>query len=231
MSIEELFNFSDKSDAASHSPLEVVVAMITSLALNLLIAFIYRKTYRGARYSQDYVQTLIIIGVITTVLIMVVAGNGAIAFGMFAAFSVIRFRRTLSQSRDLAFVFFAMAIGMVVGAGNYLMAVIITIIVGAAIFILTRTDAFAPQRASHMLTLRLNSDMNFEELLKPLFEEFTDQASLVNVSSAQAGMMTEVRYGLQLKVGAQTSQFLEALHQASGNNKVVLTPTGNDFDS
>jgi len=198
--------------------------MITSLALNFLIALIYRKTYRGTRYSQDYVQTLIIIGVVTTVLIMVVAGNGAIAFGMFAAFSVIRFRRTLSQSRDLAFVFFAMAIGMVVGAGNHLMAI-------TTILALAKTDAFAPKRASHMLTIRLNAGMNFEELLDPLFKDYTDQASLINVSSAQAGMMTEVRYGLQLKVDIQTTEFLEALHQASGNNKVVLTPTGNEFDS
>ena len=231
MILSNLFDLGGSATPNNTSPLEVVIAMVTSLALNLLIAFIYRKTYRGARYSQDFVQTLIIIGVITTVLIMVVAGNGAIAFGMFAAFSVIRFRRTLSQSRDLGFVFFAMAIGMVVGSGNYAMAIIITLIVGVAIMILTKTDAFAPQRASHMLTLRLNSDMNFEELLNPLFEKYTDQASLTNVSSAQAGMMTEVRYGLQLKVGTQTSEFLEALHEAGGNNKVVLTPTGNEFDA
>ena len=231
MTLEDLFNFSDSPASNSHSPVEVLIAMATSLALNFLIAVIYCKTYRGTRYSQDYVQTLIIIGVVTTVLIMVVSGNGAIAFGMFAAFSVIRFRRALSQSRDLGFVFFAMAIGMVVGAGNYVMAVIITVIVGVTILLLTKTDAFAPRRASHMLTVRLNSGMDFEELLNPLFKEYTDQASLVSVSSAQAGMMTEIRYGLQLKVEAKTASFLEALHQATGNNRVVLTPTGNEFNA
>lgn len=230
MTIEELFNFSPSSATDTPNPLEVVVAMVISLALNLLIAAIYRKTYKGTRYSQDYVQTLIIIGVVTTILIMVVAGNGAIAFGMFAAFSVIRFRRTLGQSRDLAFVFFAMAIGMVVGAGNYTMAVTITAIVGLAIFILSKLDAFAPQRASHMMTLRMTSDMDFEELLKPLFDEFTDRVQLVSVSSAQAGMMTELRYGLQLKLGSSTPKFLEALHHVCGNNRVILTPTGNELD-
>lgn len=204
--------------------------MAVSLVLNLAIATLYRKTYKGTRYSQDYVQTLIIIGVVTTILIMVVSGNGAIAFGMFAAFSVIRFRRTLGQSRDLAFVFFAMAIGMVVGARLYGMAVIITSIVGVAIYVLTKTDAFAPRRASHMLTLRMTSDMDFEELLKPVFEQFADRVQLVSVSSAQAGMMTELRYGLQLKVGASTPKLLEALHLVCGNNRVILTPTGNELD-
>ena len=230
MTIEELFNAGSETIANSPKPQEVVLAMLISVVLNLVIATLYRKTYKGTSYSQDYVQTLIIIGVVTTILIMVVSGNGAIAFGMFAAFSVIRFRRNLGQSRDLAFVFFAMAIGMVVGARQYPMAVIITAIVGLTILILSKTDAFAPRRASHLLTLRMTSEMDFEQLLKPVFESFTDRVQLVSVSSAQAGMMTELRYGLQLKLGASTPSLLDALHQACGNNRVILTPTGQEMD-
>jgi uncharacterized membrane protein YhiD involved in acid resistance len=230
MTLEELFASGSKALANAPSWPEVIVAMLLSVVLNLAIAALYRITYKGTRYSQDYVQTLIIIGVVTTILIMVVSGNGAIAFGMFAAFSVIRFRRNLGQSRDLAFVFFAMAIGMVVGARQYPMAVIITVIVGTVIFILTKSDAFAPRRASHLLTLRMTSEMDFEELLKPIFEEFTDQTQLVSVSSAQAGMMTELRYGLQLKSGVSTSRLLEALNHTCGNNRVILTPTGQELE-
>jgi hypothetical protein len=230
MTLEDLFSAGSQASTNPPKPLEIVFAMAVSILLNLAIATLYRKTYKGTRYSQDYVQTLIIIGVVTTILIMVVSGNGAIAFGMFAAFSVIRFRRNLGQSRDLAFVFFAMAIGMVVGARRYDMAVIITAIVGTAIYILSKSDAFAPRRASHLLTLRMTSEMNFEELLKPVFDEFTDRTQLVSVSSVQAGMMTELRYGLQLKLGASTPKLLDALHQVTGNNRVVLTPTGQELD-
>ena len=111
-----------------------------------------------------------------------------------------------------------------------LFRVIITVIVGVAVYVLTRMDAFAPRRASHMLTLRMTSDMDFEELLKPVFDQFADRVQLVSVSSAQAGMMTELRYGLQLKLGASTSKLLEALHLVCGNNRVILTPTGNELD-
>ena len=230
MTLEELFSIG--SETLSNAPTwqEVIIAMLISVTLNFAIAGLYRITYKGTRYSQDYVQTLIIIGVVTTVLIMVVSGNGAIAFGMFAAFSVIRFRRNLGQSRDLAFVFFAMAIGMVVGARQYPMAVIITLIVGIVIFILAKSDAFAPHRASHLLTIRMTSEMDFEKLLEPVFGEFTEYHQLVSVSSAQAGMMTELRYGLQLKEGASTPQLLEALNLACGNNRVILTPTGQELE-
>ncbi|MBK1814443.1 DUF4956 domain-containing protein [Luteolibacter yonseiensis] len=211
-------------------PLEVLGAMLLSFALNLFIAQLYRSTYKGTRYSQDFVQTLIMIGTITTILIMVVSGNSGIAFGMFAAFSMIRFRRNLGQARDLGFVFYAMATGMVVGARLYEMALIVTLLVGALLYFISRSDAFSPRKASHLLTLRMTSDMSFEERLNPLWGEFTDQAELLSVRSAQAGMMTELRYGLQLKTGVKVSDLMERLQIACGNNRVVLTPTGNELD-
>lgn len=211
-------------------PLEVVGAMLLSFALNLFIAFLYRSTYKGTRYSQDFVQTLIMIGTITTILIMVVRGNSAIAFGMFAAFSMIRFRRNLGQARDLGFVFFAMAVGMVVGARLYMESVIVTPLVAALLYGIAKKDAFAPRRASHLLTLRMTSDMSFEERLDPIWAEFADRAQLLSVRSAQAGMMTELRYGLQLKAGVQVSDLMERLQIATGNNRIVLTPTGTELD-
>ncbi len=210
-------------------PLEVLGALLLSFTLNLFVAFIYRATYRGTRYSQDFVQTFIMIGTITTILIMVVQGNQGIAFGMFAAFSMIRFRSNLGQSRDLAFVFFAMAIGMVVGARYYMMAIIVTPLVGALLYGISKKNAFAPRKASHLLTLRMTSDMSFEERLTPVWDDFVSRAELLSVRSAQAGMMTELRYGLQLKSEAKVSELMERLHIACGNNLVVLTPTGNEL--
>ncbi len=211
-------------------PLEVVGALLLSFTLNLFIAFLYRSTYKGTRYSQDFVQTLIMIGSITTILIMVVSGNAGIAFGMFAAFSMIRFRRNLGQARDLGFVFFAMAVGMVVGARLYLESIIVTPLVAALLYGIARKDAFAPRRASHLLTMRMTSDMSFEERLNPIWDEFADRAQLQSVRSAQAGMMTELRYGLQLKAGVQVSDLMERLQIACGNNRIVLTPTGSELE-
>lgn len=211
------------------SSLEVLGAMVLSFVLNLLVAFLYQNTYRGTRYSQDYVHTIIIIGTVTTALILVVAGNGAIAFGMFAAFSMIRFRRNLGQARDLAFVFFAMATGMVCGARHYEMAVIIVIVVSIAIFCLSKTDSFAPQRASHALRLRVTNDINYGKVFEPIFDKFTDQNELISVESVQAGMMTEIRYGLVMSKDAALDDFMEELQIANGNNRIVLTSRDRDL--
>ncbi len=213
------------------SPIEVLFATLMSFSLNMVIGTVYKSTYRGTRYSQDYVHTLVIIGTVTTVLIMVVSGSLEIAFGMFAAFSLIRFRRNLGQSRDLAFVFFAMATGMVVGARLYSMALISTAVVIAVAYMLAKTGAFAPKRASHQLRVRVNNDIDWDAAFGPVFDEFLDANELISVETVQAAMMTELRYGLQLKPGMKTSDFMERMQVASGNNRILLTSARRELES
>jgi hypothetical protein len=201
---------------------EMLFGLGLSLALNLVIAGVYRATYRGTRYSQDYVQTLILIGVVTTILISVVNGNGPVAFGMFAAFSVIRFRRTLGQSRDLAFVLFAMAVGMVVGARLYPMAIGITVLVCITIIVMVRINAFRPSRSSHFITLRATSDIDCERLARPILDRHTESSELLSLSSTQAGMSNEIRYGIQMKPGAHLGTLLDELLIMTENNRVLI---------
>lgn len=213
---------------------EVFFALALSFGLNLIIGTLYRATYRGTRYSQDYVHTLVIVGTVTTMLILVVGSHknaGAIGFGMFAAFAMIRFRRNLGQARDLAFILFSMMTGMVVGARLYPQAFATTIVMVAAIYILSKKEAFAPKQASHQLRIRVNNDIQYDEAFFPIFEEYADQTELISVESIQAGMMTELRWGILLKPGKKVSDFMEKLQVASGNNRVILTSTQRSFDS
>ena len=71
--------------------------------------------------------------------------------------------------------------------------------------------------------------MSFEERLSPIWDDFAERAELLTVRSAQAGMMTELRYGLQLKSGVKISDLMERLQVACGNNRIVLMPTGNEL--
>lgn len=212
-------------------PLEVLGAMTLSFALNMLIGILYKATYKGTRYSQDYVHTLVIIGTVTTILIMVVNGNSAVAFGAFAAFSMIRFRRNLGQSRDLAFVFFAMATGMGIGARQYPIVLVTTLIVGLAILFISKKDAFAPKRASHQLRIRVNNDVDYSKAFNDIFSKFTDAIDMISVESVQAGMMSELRYGLILKENTSVSDFMEEIQIACGNNRAILTSTMRDLDT
>ena len=73
--------------------------------------------------------------------------------------------------------------------------------------------------------------MSFEERLDPILAEFTERTQLLSVRSAQAGMMTELSYGLQLKENVLVSSLVERLQIATGNNRIVLTPTGTELNA
>lgn len=216
------------NNSLAPQPLEIVVAVFVSLILNLCVAWLYKNTYRGSRYSQDYVHTLVIIGTVVTIIILVVRGEGGgqIAFGMFAAFSIIRFRRNLFQARDLAFIFVSMATGLSVGAlplSQLWLVVAVLLIIGVAVYTMATADLFAPTRVSHNLRIRVTNDINYDEAFGPIFTEFTDEANLRSVESAQAGMMTELRYGITLKESTDVADFMEKVQIACGNNRVLLT--------
>ena len=210
---------------------EIVFAILFSFALNSLIAAVYKRTYRGARYSQDYVHTLLILGTVVTLVIMVVQGNSATAFGMFAAFSIIRFRRSVSQSRDIGFIFLAMATGLAVGAQQYVLALITVPLVCAIIWAISVRDLFVAQRSSHLLRIRVNNDCNYDQAFAEVFAHHLTDHQLASVETIQAGMMTELAYEVTLRDARQLNAFVAALQVVNGNNRVIVTRAAEQGES
>ena len=98
-----------------HSLLSIVTALLVTFVLSLIIVYVYRRTHQGMTYSQSFVVTLIIISLLTTVVMIAIAGNLAYAFGLLGAFSIIRFRTPLKETKDTGYIFFALSEGLVVG--------------------------------------------------------------------------------------------------------------------
>jgi hypothetical protein len=226
---------SDLLGASSTTPivatsLELVLAIGLSFLLTLIIAFVYQRTHSGAIYSQDYVHTLIILGTVVTVIIMGIGQNVAAAFGIFAAFSIIRFRRALPESRDVGFIFFAMAVGLACGSQSYALAVITTVLVSLFVWLMWRFDLFAAQRPSHLLRVRVTPELDYDVAFAEPFETLAERVRLQRVESVQAGMMLELRYALRLREGASARELVDALQQRNGNNRVILTTAMTEGD-
>lgn len=207
---------------------EIFFATFLSFGLTALIAALYKATFRGAKLSQDYVHTLMILGILVTVIVMVVRGGDsekamATGFGMFAAFSLIRFRTSLSEARDIGFIFFAMTAGLAVGARQYGLAAATTIVICAIIHYFSRGNWFAPTRASHYLRIRVTNDIDYDTAFTEAFIKFLDKHDLISVESIQAGMMTELRYTISLLPGRRPGELVSAIQQVNGNNRVLLT--------
>ena len=208
---------------------EIIFALALSFTLNVCIASVYKRTFQGGDFSQDYVHSLLILGTVVSVVVMIVRFDAdpqvaqATGFGIFAAFSIIRFRAAVERSRDIGFLFFAMASGLSVGARAYGFAAATTVIICAIIYVFSKMDIFAPLRASHRLRVRVTNDVNYDVGFAECFAKYLDDFDLVSVESIQAGMMTELRFNVQLKDVNKPGEFVAALQQLNGNNRVMLT--------
>jgi hypothetical protein len=201
---------------------DVVVAIGLTFLLTVLIGAVYRHTHRGTFYTQDYVHALMLLGMVVTAVIMVVGQSVERAFAVFAAFSIIRFRRSVPETRDIGFIFFAMAIGMACGARHYALAVVATFVIGAAVLVISRLDLFAPTRATHLVRLRLQNGLDFEQHLREPFGRLFDRVELRAVESAQAKTMTELRYAVTLRQGVTQQEVTTALGGHEGVDRVLL---------
>jgi Domain of unknown function (DUF4956) len=201
---------------------EIVGAILLSFLLTLLIAVVYRATHRGTFYTQDYVHTLILLGMVVTAVIMVVGQSLERAFAVFAAFSIIRFRRSVPETRDIGFIFYAMAVGMASGARQYALAVLTTLVVGAAVLVIAKLDLFAPARPTHFLRLRVATGLDAERACGERFKALFARARLRSMESTPAKASTELRYAIVLRDGIDQQEAVRALGSVEGVERVVL---------
>lgn len=131
----------------------MLVNLVLAFGIGLTIAYVYQKTHAGLSYSRPFLSTLVLMCVLGTVVMLVVSQNFIGAFALLGAFALIRFRTILKETRDIAFVFFALVEGVAVGTGNYMVAIVTTAFVSAAIFILEQMDFGKVVRGDYLLTV------------------------------------------------------------------------------
>jgi uncharacterized membrane protein YhiD involved in acid resistance len=224
----QLLNFQDLT--GTFSVTDVVLGLVLSFALTAVIGWVYQITHKGTSYTQSYVHTLVLMGMVVSIIMLIVGSNIARAFSLVGALSIIRFRNAVKETRDVGFIFFAMAIGMATGTKFYLLAVIATVIISLVILIMNRFDWYARQAASQILKIELPNNLEFDTLFDDVFVKYTGVSDLISVDSVRSGMLTELIYSVSPRRGANTQAFLADIKKLNGNNKVTLITGYNQTD-
>ncbi len=206
---------------------DVVLAMVLSFVLCSIVGLVYRTTHRGISYSQSYVQTLVMMGMIISVVMLVVGSNIARAFALVGALSIIRFRNAIKETRDVGFIFFAMAIGMAIGTRFYLLAAIATVAISAAMVLMERFNWFKLDVRSQILKVQVPAGNGYAAGLDDVLLRYTTQSELVSMESIRAGALTELMYSVRLKPATRPADFIDAMQQKTAGQKVTLL-TGYD---
>ena len=109
---------------SSFTPLNVAIALLAALLAGAIIAAVYKKTYRGVLYSPSFALTLILLCLVTTPVVMCIGSNIALSMGMVGALSIVRFRTAVKDPLDTAYMFWALTMGILLGANAYVIAIV-----------------------------------------------------------------------------------------------------------
>ena len=158
---------------------DVVINVGMAFAFGLLIATLYRYTHQGFSYSPDFVNTLIIITMVTAIVIMVIGNNLARAFGLVGAMSIIRFRTALKESRDIAFIFFGLAAGMAAGAGNHLIGIVAVPMISLIILVLYWTTYGKAEPTDYLVKFWMVPGAVDEPVYQSVFSIYLTQYNMI----------------------------------------------------
>ena len=138
MTFNDVFKSSFLQNVTEISVLDVILAMAFACVLGAFIFFIYKRTFQGVMYSAGFGITLVGLTMVTTLVILAVTSNVVLSLGMVGALSIVRFRAAIKEPFEIVFLFWALAAGIVIGAGMFLLAVIGSIIIGLILVMFAR---------------------------------------------------------------------------------------------
>jgi len=140
--LEELINeFLNPPNAYQALTVErVLLSLIVTFAVTLFIFFMYRKTFKGVLYTRNFNVGLVLTGLVVTLVVLPISSNIALSLGMVGALSIVRFRTAIKDPADIVFTFWAIAVGIISGAGLYMIAIIGSPVIGLFLFVLSRAS-------------------------------------------------------------------------------------------
>lgn len=199
----------------------IIFNLLLSFLLQLVIVWIYHRTHRGFSYSQSFIFTVVMIGVLATVVMMVVANNLIGAFGLLGAFSLIRFRTIVKETKDVGFVFFALAIGVAVGTNNYSIALIATAMLSAMIWWMFRYNIGTAAKIGYLLMFLGTPQFHIAQL-DSVFGEHLISSELLHAKQRPHSDESEYAFAVRFRDEEGIERFLDAVRRVSHISRVEL---------
>lgn len=221
MTFSDIFKSSFLENVTSVTLLDMVLALGLSFAIGLFIFLIYKKTYAGVMYSSSFGVTLVALTMITTLVILAVTSNVVLSLGMVGALSIVRFRTAIKEPMDIAFLFWSIAVGIVLAAGMIPLAVFGSVIIGLVLLV------FANHKdMSNPYIVVLSVDGHDSEKSAIDYLQQNVKRCTVKSKTARKGA---VELNLEVRLKEDNTDFVNTLADMNGVNSAVLVSYNGDY--
>lgn len=227
---ESAINFSDilKSSfvekLSSISYLDMVIALLLAFVVGLFIMQVYKKTFKGVMYSESFAISLLALCLITTLIILAVTSNVVLSLGMVGALSIVRFRSAIKEPIDIAYLFWSISAGIVIGAGLIPLAIIASIFIGIVMILFVNKKT---TNNPYILVINCSDDdseNNALNLLSKTVEKY-------NIKSKTVSPVNGVEITVEVGLKKNTTKFVNDISKLEGVSNVVLVSYNGDYMS
>ena len=224
-------NFTNTLNFGSvYAPNEIIFNLVISFFLGFVISLVYKKTHKGLSYSQSFVLTNIFLAVIVSMVIMIIGNNLARAFALVGALSIIRFRTVVKDTKDTAFIFWSLAVGMASGTSSYFLAVSGTIIISLIALILNYTNYGSIFKSEFIIQFRNTNFTKGKKKFNEIINEFSKSSTLLNAEVSGDNKSTKLSFDIMLKENKSYDDFIHKLSKVKGVSEVTAVAAKNDVD-
>lgn len=197
---------------ASLTPWKLIIGLVAAVIVGLVIAFVYKRCYRGVLYSPTFAMTLMMLTLITTPVVMCIKSDIALSMGMVGALSIVRFRTAVKDPMDTAYMFWSLTMGILLGAELYPHALVVVLGISAVMFCMT----FIKLRNPNAYLLVVHYDDYAEQDITQLLRRTVKQRRLRSKTVTRSGaeMTVEVRLDNKQDLVAAVLN-IEGVHDAT----------------
>ena len=221
MTFEDIFKSSFLDNVTAVSPLDMVLALVLAFGVGMFIFLIYKKTYSGVMYSSSFGVTLVALTMITTLVILAVTSNVVLSLGMVGALSIVRFRTAIKEPLDIAFLFWAIAAGIVLAAGLIPLAVFGSVVIGVILLIFANRKSAADP---YILVVTCDGAPSEQQVTGFLAEN--TKKCVVKSKSVQQG---QVELNLEVRLKDDNTDIVNYVTTLPGVSSAVLVSYNGDY--
>lgn len=221
MTFNDIFKSSFLENVTSVSMLDMAVALVLAFGLGLFIFLVYKKTFTGVMYSSSFGVTLVALTMITTVVILAVTSNVVLSLGMVGALSIVRFRTAIKEPLDIAFLFWSIAVGIVLAAGMIPLAVLGSLVIGAVLLVFVNKKFHVDPYIVVLQCTGHESETRAQAYLERCAERCT-----VKSKTARKGA---VELNMEIRLRNDDTDFINTLAEMEGVDSAVLVSYNGDY--
>ncbi len=194
------------------SVITLIYAVLLAFILSTLIAITYEKTYRALSYSRNYVQSIVLIAIVSTTVMEAVGDSLARGIGIMAAMAVIRFRTNFKDSRDIVFIFAALAVGVSCGVNGFEIAIVGALAFIMAAFLLYISPFGESSYFDGMIRFNLENDTQAKDQLEKTLQKYCKSFALITLRDMAQGNKLDYAYQVKLKKNKRQDDFVGELN-------------------